>query len=357
MPPIRVLILDDSVLIREVLGDVLYADREIEIVGIASSVAQGLRLIPSLKPDLIILDFSLPGADGGATLAEVRRFNRTLPVIVLSTFTERDSTVGPEGSSLTATSYITKPGSGGHEVRQKFRDQLILKIKNLCRRPIRDPLPAPTVAVAQGRRSAQIDVVAIGASTGGPEALTDLIPQFPDDFPVPILVVQHMPAGFTRLLAERLNELTELAVAEAREGKRLAPEQIWIAPGDYHMTVVRRDSEVVLTMNQRPTEQGCRPSVDVLFRSIAETFGAHALAVVLTGMGADGTSGAQAIWEAGGEVLVQDEATSVIWGMPGRIVKAGLADCVSPLGSIASEIVRRVGVSRPPKRAFAAVAR
>ena len=360
MPPIRVLIVDDSVLIREMLGEVLRSDPEIEIAGIASSGPQALTLIPRLKPDLVMLDFSLPGLDGDATLAEIRKFNPTLPVLVLSTFTEWSSTVTLEGSGWGATDYMTKPalGSSSQEVRQKFRDQLIPKVKNLCARPARLRLPVPVVAVAQGRARAQIDIVAIGASTGGPEALTDLTPRFPADFPVPIVIVQHMPAMFTRLLAERLNALTTLDVNEAQEGKRLAPGQVWIAPGDYHMTVARRKSEVVLTMNQRPTEQGCRPSVDVLFRSVAETFGAHVLAVVLTGMGADGTSGAHAIWEAGGEVLVQDEATSAIWGMPGRVVAAGLADCVCPLSGVASEVVRRVYDSRRlPTKVLAAVAR
>jgi two-component system chemotaxis response regulator CheB len=246
-------------------------------------------------------------------------------------------------------------GSSSQEVRQKFRAQLIPRIKTLCSRTARLRVPMP---VTKERARVQIDIVAIGASTGGPEALTDLIPQFPADFPAPIAIVQHMPAKFTRLLAERLDTLTSLTVNEAQEGKRLAPGQVWIAPGDYHMTVVQRQSEVVLSMNQRPAEQGCRPSVDVLFRSVAKTFGAHVLAVVLTGMGADGTSGAQAIWQAGGEVLVQDEASSAIWGMPGRIVAAGLADCVYPLGSMASEIVRRVYARRPlPLQAQAALAR
>jgi two-component system chemotaxis response regulator CheB len=358
MPPIRVLIVDDSVLIREVLGE-LHADREIEIVGIASSAAHGLRLIASLKPDLVMLDLSLPGLDADETLAEIRRFNPTLPLIVLSTFTERGPAVKAE-LLAGVTEYVTKsaPGNSNQEVRQKFREQLISKVKNLAARPARLRLPVAVVAAAQGRARAQIDIVVIGASTGGPEALAELIPKFPADFPVPIVIVQHMPAMFTRLLAERLNSLTSLVVNEAQEGEKLAPGQVSIAPGDYHIIVDRRKSEVVLSMNQHVTEQGCRPSVDVLFRSAAKTFGAHVLAVVLTGMGADGTSGAQAIWEAGGEVLVQDEATSAIWGMPGRVVAAGLADCVYSLGSMSSEVVRRVYARRPvPILTRAAVAR
>jgi len=208
------------------------------------------------------------------------------------------------------------------------------------------------------RATLSIDVVAIGTSTGGPNALAELIPQFPATFPVPIVIVQHMPPMFTRQLAERLNALTPLLVQEAREGKNLAAGQVWLAPGDYHMTVARRASDVVLAMNQRSPEQACRPSVDVLFRSVAETFGAHALAVVLTGMGADGTKGAQTIREAGGEVIVQDENTSVIWGMPGSVVAAGHADRICPLRLIAPEVVRRVSASRQlESRSWAAVAR
>src|SRR5712671_4284049 len=183
MPPIRVLIVDDSVLIREVLGE-LHAEREIEIVGIASSAAYGLRLIASLKPDLVMLDLSLPGLDADGTLAEIRRFNATLPLIVLSTFTERGSTVKAE-LLAGVTEYVTKPapGNSNQDVRQKFREQLISKVKNLATRPAHLRLPVAVVAAAQGRVRAQIDIVVIGASTGGPEALADLMPKFPADFP------------------------------------------------------------------------------------------------------------------------------------------------------------------------------
>ena len=193
------------------------------------------------------------------------------------------------------------------------------------------PRPLPVTTIARARARVPIDIVAIGTSTGGPNALADLIPQFAVTFPVPIVIVQHMPPMFTRQLAERLNALTPLLVQEAQEGKKLATGQVWIAPGDYHMMVARRASDVVLTMNQRSPEQACRPSVDVLFWSVAETFGAHALAVVLTGMGADGTRGAQAIREAGGEVIVQDEATSVIRGWSPRVRPIASAHCVVPL--------------------------
>jgi two-component system chemotaxis response regulator CheB len=184
--------------------------------------------------------------------------------------------------------------------------------------------------------------VAIGTSTGGPNALNEVIPQFPADFPVPILIVQHMPALFTRFLAERLNKLARLSVAEGQEGRKVEAGQVWIAPGNYHMTVARQGQDLVLGMNQESPENSCRPAVDVLFRSAAEACGANTLAVVLTGMGADGTAGARLIRQAGGEVFAQDEATSVVWGMPGSVVAARQADRICPLRSIAGEVTSRV---------------
>jgi two-component system chemotaxis response regulator CheB len=348
MPPIRVLIVDDSVVIRVVLSELLSSDPEIEVAGTASSGSLALSLIPQLKPDLVTLDLEMPGMDGLETLAGIRKLSSRLPVIMFSTFTERGAAVTLEALARGATDYVTKPSqaSGIEGARQQVRNELIPKIKSLCAMPDLFPRPLPVPTAAQKRVRVSIDIVAIGTSTGGPNALAELIPQFPGTFPVPIVIVQHMPPMFTRQLAERLNALTPLLVHEAQEGKKLAAGQIWIAPGDYHMNVARTASDVVLTMNQRPPEQGCRPAVDVLFRSVAAAFGAHVLAVVLTGMGTDGRVGAQAIREAGGEVIVQDEATSVIWGMPGSVVAAGQADRICPLPLIAPEVVRRVSASR-----------
>jgi two-component system chemotaxis response regulator CheB len=189
-------------------------------------------------------------------------------------------------------------------------------------------------------------LVAIGASTGGPNALAALIPQLPADFAVPIVIVQHMPPLFTRLFAERLNTLGPLVVREGKEGQRLEKGQVWIAPGEHHMTVERKGNEFVLGVNRDAQENSCRPAVDVLFRTAAKTFGANVLGVVLTGMGTDGTRGAAAVREAGGEIIVQDEASSVVWGMPGSVVAARLADRVFPLGQMGPEVVRRVAVRR-----------
>jgi two-component system chemotaxis response regulator CheB len=361
MPPIRVLIVDDSMVIRSVLSELLQSDPAIEIAGTASNGKVALSLIPQVKPDLVTLDFEMPGMDGLETLARIRSLSPKLPVIMFSSFTEHGAAVTLEALARGATDYVTKPtqASGIEGARQRVRDDLIPKIKSLCMMRNSGPSPVP-IATASPRRGARvpIEIVAIGTSTGGPNALAELIPQLPASFPVPIVIVQHMPPIFTRRLAERLDALTPLHVNEAQEGKKLAPGQIWIAPGDYHMNVARTAGDVVLTMNQRPPEQGCRPAVDVLFRSVAGAFGAHVLAVVLTGMGADGRNGAQAVREAGGEVIVQDEATSVIWGMPGSVVAAGYADRICPLPLIVPEVVRRVIAGRDLKDfSRAAVAR
>jgi two-component system, chemotaxis family, protein-glutamate methylesterase/glutaminase len=233
------------------------------------------------------------------------------------------------------------------------QEELIRKIKSLCAVRVPPPRPAPMPTLVSARPQARIDVVAIGTSTGGPNALTALVPQLPADFPVPIVIVQHMPPLFTRLLAERLNTLAHLKVQEGKEGEKLQRGQVWIAPGDYHMTVARKGTEFVLGINHDPQENSCRPAVDVLFRSVAHSYGANVLAVVLTGMGADGTRGSADIRQAGGEIVVQDEASSVVWGMPGSVVAASLAHRIYPLADIGPEVVRRVAM----RRALASAAR
>jgi len=204
----------------------------------------------------------------------------------------------------------------------------------------RGPKPAPRV------RPERIDVVGIGVSTGGPNALAVVLSRLARDFPVPIVVVQHMPPVFTRLLAERLSDSTPLRVREASPGGVLAPGTVWLARGDYHLVVARDDKRLQVSLSQGPRENSCRPSVDVLFHSLADVFGARTLAVVLTGMGRDGLRGCQEIRDAGGQVIVQDEATSVVWGMPGFVANAGLAQAVLPLQEVAGEIERRAWTRR-----------
>jgi chemotaxis response regulator CheB len=232
--------------------------------------------------------------------------------------------------------------------------ELIATLKRLQEAPSL-PAPAPAITLPASPFKAttslrpiqrRIDIVAIGTSTGGPNALGEVIPALLEDLAVPVVVVQHMPALFTRMLAKHLDARAKVAVQEGSAGIKLQPGEAWIAPGDYHMTVVRDKDGVQLAVNQDPPEHSCRPAVDVLFRSVARTYGPHALAVVMTGMGSDGAIGARAIRQAGGEILIQDQASSVVWGMPGAVAAAGLADQILPLSAIAQEIARRVASRR-----------
>ncbi|HET7108484.1 MAG TPA: chemotaxis response regulator protein-glutamate methylesterase [Candidatus Acidoferrum sp.] len=357
MPAIRVMVVDDSVVIRKVLGEALATDPSIEVVGSAADGNIALAKIPQINPDLITLDVEMPGKSGIETLVEIRKLYPKLPVIMFSTLTERGAAVTLDALSLGASDYVTKPSNTGslEQTRAKIQAELIPKIKVLCRRTagqsqvVTPPArPAfPRAASIRTGLAARVDVLAIGTSTGGPNALAAVLPGLAKEFPVPIVLVQHMPPVFTRLLAERLNKQSQVEIREGEEGELLKPGLAWIAPGDFHMKVARSDGKAAhLRMSQEPPENSCRPAVDVLFRSVAQAYGPNVLAVVLTGMGSDGVRGSEEIKAAGGQVIVQDEATSVVWGMPGQTAAAGCADGIFPLAEIAGEIERRVQSSR-----------
>jgi two-component system, chemotaxis family, protein-glutamate methylesterase/glutaminase len=372
MPPIRILIVDDSVVIRKVLTDALSSDAAFEVVGTASDGRVALTRIAQLRPDLVTLDVEMPNLSGLDTIPEIRKLYPTLPIIMFSNFTARGAAATLDALALGASDYSTKPASSLNleATVQHIRQDLLPKIKSLCGlRPAAAEYSATHLsslheaakhaaafASTSPRNSAPIEILAIGASTGGPNALAELIPAIPEDFPIPIVIVQHMPPLFTRALAERLDSKSSITVREGVSGQKLEPGQAWIAPGDFHMTVERRTSDAYLALNQDRPENSCRPAVDVLFRSVASTFGARTLAVVLTGMGSDGVLGAQIVRERGGRIIVQDEATSVIWGMPGQVAAAGFADHIYPIGSIATEVDRQVRASRLSSRAAASLA-
>jgi two-component system chemotaxis response regulator CheB len=242
-----------------------------------------------------------------------------------------------EALTLGASDYVTKPAAAvpTDDEMRILGDELISKIA-VC---------FPTV-LREGKRDSirvarRIDVLAIGLSTGGPQALMGLIPMLPADFPVPILIVQHMPPLFTKLLAERLNANAKIEVGEASMYQTLAPGHAWVAPGELHMAVERDGDTVRIVTHRNAAENSCRPSVDVLFRAVAQVYGPHALAVVMTGMGQDGFRGCEQIRSAGGQVLVQDEESSVVWGMPGIVARAGMADQILPLKKLGTEILDR----------------
>ncbi|MGB2632793.1 MAG: chemotaxis response regulator protein-glutamate methylesterase [Candidatus Acidiferrum sp.] len=352
MPRIRILIVDDSVVIRKVLTEALTSDPDIEIAGVAADGSIALNKIPLVNPDLITLDVEMPGMSGLETLIAIRKTYAKLPVIMFSTLTERGAATTLEALSLGASDCVTKPSNTGsvEATRARIRAELIPKVKALCRK--QRGLPLPSIPRPEWKRplpvrtvglSDRVDILAIGSSTGGPNALAVLLPALAEQFPVPIVVVQHMPPLFTRLLADRLNKQSAIAVHEGAEGDVLKPGHVWIAPGDFHMKLAMEGKTARLIMNQSPPQNSCRPSVDVLFESVAELYGAHTLALVLTGMGSDGVRGSQLIREAGGHVIVQDEATSVVWGMPGQVAAAGLANAIFPLDQIAGELERRTG--------------
>jgi len=350
MVPVRVLVVDDSVVVRRLLREALASSSEVQVVGTASSGAIGLAKIPQLHPDVMTLDLEMAGMNGIETLTEIRKLYPKLPVIMFSTLTERGAAVTLEALSLGASDYMTKPSNSASlaGAMESIRRELIAKTVSLAGRTRGHTVPPSRAVVASNRRSdgVRIEILAIGTSTGGPNALAEVVCGLPGDFSVPVVVVQHMPPLFTRLLAERLNSHSRLTVQEAEAGRTLEPGQVWIARGDYHMAVARKGTRVVLDLNQEPPQHSCRPAVDVLFRSVAEVYGASALGVVMTGMGSDGACGAAHIREAGGEILVQDEASSVVWGMPRAVVSAGAADKICPLAEISLEVVRRVTASR-----------
>ncbi len=351
MTPIRILVVDDSVVIRKLLSDTLSGDPALEVVGVASDGRIALAKIPLLKPDLITLDIEMPVMDGLQTLAAIRKLYPKLPVIMFSTLTEHGAAATLDALALGASDYATKPSNTGSAAvaLERIRIELIPKIKALCGvAPLKLlPLPAARpVLKVRVRSNPRIEIVAIGTSTGGPNALAEVLPRIPNDFPVPIVVVQHMPPIFTRLLAERLASRSAIPIEEGSAGVVLTPGHAWIAPGNFHMKVMRGGMDWRLNLNQGPQENSCRPAVDVLFRSVAAAYGANVLGVVMTGMGSDGVLGAQEIRDAGGGVIIQDEASSVVWGMPGLVHASGLADAAYPLDHLATEITRRVLQSR-----------
>lgn len=352
MRKIRVLVVDDSTVIRRLVSDVLAEDPALEVVGFAANGKLALAKIPQLNPDVVTLDIEMPEMDGLATLKELRKIHSKLPVIMFSTLTQRGAVATIDALSLGATDYVTKPANVGSVTAaiQKVREDLIPKIKAVCRYD--DPLAQPS-GPTQPQRSrptvgahcslppaARPAIIAMGVSTGGPNALTEIFSQLPADLPVPIVVVQHMPPLFTRYLAERLDAISPLTVREAASGEVLKAGCAWLAPGDYHLALTRSGGEIITRLHQGPPENSCRPAVDVLFRDVAALYGPAALAVVLTGMGYDGLRGSEAILDAGGYVVAQDEASSVVWGMPGAVASAGLADDILPLNGIAAHLTR-----------------
>lgn len=366
---IRVLVTDDSAVMRRLVGDALRSDPACEVVGTANNGKDALAKIEALKPDIVTLDIEMPVMNGLETLIPLRKAHPRLPVIMFSTLTERGAHATFEAMRRGASDYATKPSATNlTEGRRAVVEELVPKIKALA--GWREPPPAairslariarPTTPIRRagaalpeqpaGRtpaRAGGVDAVVIGVSTGGPTALSSLWRDLPRSLPVPVFIVQHMPAAFTPQFAKQLDAIGTLPVVEAQAGMRAEAGHGYLAPGGLHMTLSHQGLSTVIGLNENPPENSCRPAVDVLFRSAAATFGGRTLAVILTGIGYDGLLGTRDIVAAGGHALAQDQATSVVWGMPGSVAEAGLADMVLPLDRIGPEITARIRTRMP----------
>jgi two-component system chemotaxis response regulator CheB len=374
---IRVLVVDDSAVMRKIIISALEKESSIKVIGFAANGLQAIDSVRNLKPDILTLDIEMPVMDGLTALKEIRKENRSLPIIMFSTLTHKGAQAAVMALTAGASDYVGKPTTSAGSIDGAFKvleNELIPKIVGLARRAklrktapprqvepplrpsslgtVKDQVTSSPVAKPEIRSSLPVrpaSAVCIGVSTGGPMALMQVFGQFSAPLSVPVFIVQHMPPTFTALLAARLSSTGLMTVKEGEDGEIVVPGMAYIAPGGFHMILSQSGANTVIRLNTDAPENSCRPAVDPLFRSAAEIYGSNLLGVVLTGMGYDGLKGAQVIKSKFGQVIAQDEETSVIWGMPGAIVQAGIADTVLPIEKMADEITyrtRKVSTSR-----------
>ena len=340
-PQLHVLVVDDSVVMRRIVARTLERDPQIARTTFASNGRLALAKLAESRPDLVVLDLEMPELDGFGTLAEIRRIDPKLPVVLFSSIDERVATATLEALSLGATAFVLKPTAGALALAEAYVAENLTPLIKALAAP-REARPRPRRVQAPPEQP-PVAALVVGVSTGGPDALVTLLKALPSDLRVPVLIVQHMPPMFTRLLAERLDRLGGLRVSEAHDGQSVEAGRVYIAPGDRHLELARDDQVVQVVLTDAPPENSCRPAADVLFRSAVDVYGAGVLAVVLTGMGHDGLRGCQAVRAAGGQVVVQDPASAVIGSMPASVVDAGLAHAVLPMDLLVPELVQRIG--------------
>ncbi|MCC9600504.1 chemotaxis response regulator protein-glutamate methylesterase [Stieleria sp. JC731] len=374
---IRVLLCDDSSVMRRLLRATMQSEPCLNVVFEAENGLDAVKNVTRVKPDVIIMDVEMPIMDGVDAVREIRKLSRSVPIIMFSSLTSRGAEASLDAIEAGASDFATKPVGAGHitKAMASVRRDLIPKVLQWSRRgALEQPVPfkyeprpsensspavsngaatqpsaAPGAAKASfsSRTSNAISAIGVGVSTGGPQALAKLLTGLPKDLPVPVLIVQHMPPVFTGLLADRLASQTGHQVREATDGDELKPGTVLLAPGDYHMRVSSDKTNFCVRLDQGPAENSCRPAVDPLFTSIAESYGDHGLGIILTGMGQDGAFGAKRLRECGGLVFAQDQESSVVWGMPGQVVKAGLANKVFSIDQMADEVTRLVLAGQP----------
>lgn len=354
---IRVLVVDDSAFMRKAITRMIEADPGIKVIAAARDGEEGIRLLKEHKPDIVTLDIEMPRMGGLEALKIIMEDNPT-PVIIVSSLSEEGAQVTLDAMDLGAVDYIPKNLGGTALDVLNIQQELIRKVRvfagkrlSRIRAPKKvvteriQPLSIPKGHIPEGARKSiqKMAVVAIGTSTGGPKALQEVLPRFPSDMPVAILVVQHMPKAFTGPFADRMNDLCNLKVKEAEDGEVVRAGEILIAPGDIHMKVVRRKpTEVNIELTKTPEDNPYRPSADVMMLSVADVYPGRSLGVIMTGMGADGMKGMVAIKKKHGRTIAQNEATSIIYGMPKAVVDAGAADKIVPLDQIAGEVMNMI---------------
>lgn len=376
---IRVLVVDDSAVMRKIITHAIEKEPAIEVIGHAATGLKAIEAVNTLKPDVVTLDIEMPEMDGLTALREIRKAHKRLPIIMFSSLTQRGAQAAVMALTAGASDYVGKPATSAGSIEEAFKvleAELVPKIVGLAKRmrmlreqekssPAQENTeeivtsppttitrpsspPPPRNSASQANFSGgtkipvkQVRAICIAVSTGGPVALMQLFSQFNHSLPVPVFIVQHMPSTFTALLASRLSATSLLTVKEPEDGEVAEPGMVYIAPGGFHMVLSHSGTKTLIRLNTEPPENSCRPAADVLFRSAADVYGSGLLAVVLTGMGSDGMKGCRVIKEKTGQVIAQDEESSVIWGMPGAVVKDGSADMVLPLDKIADEILFR----------------
>ena len=345
---VKVMVVDDSAVIRGIVSRWIEADSEMTAVNGQDAIERA----KTTKPDVIVLDIEMPIMDGITALPHLLKVSPSTKIIMASTLTRRNAEISLKALSLGATDYVPKPTSlGGGSAAEEFRRELLMRITAIGRKRVSGGRLA-TASVPAGAADGPIalrkaslippQILAIGASTGGPQALVQVVGAIAPNLNVPVLITQHMPATFTAILAESLSRSSGLKCVEAAHGMRLENGRVYVAPGDFHMTIKGKGGPIEL--NQAAPENFCRPAVDPMFRSVSAAYGPATLAVVLTGMGADGRDGARVVASGNGTILAQDEASSVVWGMPGAVAHAGYASAVLPLQSIGLELRKYLGL-------------
>ncbi len=345
--PIRVLIADDSAVMRAALSRIVESSPAMMVCGTARDGLDVLEKIRQLQPDVVTLDVEMPVLNGFDALKRIMK-ECPLPVVMVSCLTQHGAELTLEALAVGAFDYLSKANSGNQLEAQRIRHELIEKIEAAAHSSllIRPHSPPPLLPQSSPRAEVVEDsevtpeIIALGTSTGGPKALQDILPQLPADLPLPMIVVQHMPAGFTAPFAKRLNSLSKVKVREAEDGEVPEPGVVYIAPAGKHTTVIRNADSVTLCLSNSPFDTQHKPSVDVTMLSVAEVFGRHCVGIILTGMGTDGLEGMTAIRNAGGVTIGQDEASCAVYGMPRCCAESGILQKIVPISYVPWQILR-----------------